>query len=233
MSEHNLFLTQPELSAVRGLVHGFGTRELNETRMAQHPQLRDFHPVVMRQIHSDIIHVIEEIPEEVLEGDALITGNSDVLICVRTADCLPLLIADTKSNFVAAVHCGWKGTSKRLAAKVVQVLKESFQCDPSSLLVAFGPAIGADCFEVGEDVVQEFGYTGKQEGTIFSPYGSGKHLLNLKKANRLQLEAAGVSPDRIFSLNICTHCDPRFFSYRRDRDECGRLLNFIGRNKTP
>jgi polyphenol oxidase len=233
MNEQTLFLTLPDFSAVRGLVHGFGTRELTEAAMAQHQELRDFKPVVMNQIHSDIIHVIEEKPEEKLVGDALITKVPGILICVRTADCLPLLIADTKSGLMAAVHCGWKGTAKRLAAKVVRILKETFGCDPAFLLAALGPAIGPDCYEVGEDVVKEFGRPGYSGELIFSPQGKGKFLLDLRKANRLQLEEEGLAPGRILSQGSCTHCDPCLFSYRRDRAECGRLLNFIGRTNTP
>ena len=230
MSEYNPFLTQPELSAIKGLVHGFGTRDLTGETLGRHPLLEGFRPVVMRQVHSDIIHVVEEIPAETLVGDALITRTPGILICVRTADCLPILVADRESGISAAVHCGWKGTSQRLASKVISFLREKFHCRPGSLLAVLGPSIGRDCYEVGEDVAGEFGDCGETGGSFFTPLRSGKYLLDLKRANRIQLEEAGVPPGRIFSLDICTHCDPRFFSYRRDKSECGRLLNFIGRS---
>ena len=230
MSEHNLFLTLPELSAIKGLVHGFGTRDLTGETLGRFPQLEGFRPVVMRQVHSDIIQVIDEVPLETLVGDALITRTPGILICVRTADCLPLLIADRESGVSAAVHCGWKGTSRRLASKVVRFLREKFHSRPGSLLAALGPSIGRDCYEVGEDVAGEFGHLGKTGGSFFTPQRPGKYLLDLNRANRKQLEEAGVPPGQIFSLDICTHCDQRFFSYRRDKSECGRLLNFIGRS---
>ena len=229
MSKHNPFLTLPELSAIPGLVHGFGTRDLTMETLGRYPLLEDFRPVVMRQVHSDIIHVIEKVPAETPVGDALITRTPGILICVRTADCLPLLILDRESGVSAAVHCGWKGTSKKLASKVVRFLKAKFRCSPGSLLAALGPAIGRDCYEVGEDVAGEFGYSGETEFSFFSPLGSGKYLLDLKRANRIQLEEEGIPPGQIYSMDICPHCDPRFYSYRRDKSECGRLLSFIGR----
>lgn len=231
MIEHNPFLTLPELSVIQGLVHGFGTREMTVETFRRHPQLEGFRPVVMRQVHSDIIHVIDDVPEETLVGDALITRTPGILICVRTADCLPLLIADRESGLSAAVHCGWKGTSRRLASKVVGFLVENLRCSPGSLLAAMGPAIGRDRYEVGEDVAAEFGYTGERGPSFFTPQRTGKYLLDLKLANRIQLEEAGIPRGQIYSLDICTHGDPRLYSYRKDRNECGRLLNFIGHSR--
>jgi YfiH family protein len=229
MSEHDAYLTLPELSAVPGLVHGFGTRALTMEGLSRDPGFGDFLPVVMRQVHSDIIRVLAAKPNTPLVGDALVTDRPGFLLCVKTADCLPLLVADRKSGVCAAVHCGWKGTSKGLAAKVIRVFKEEFRCAPASLLAAMGPAIGPDCYEVGEDVVEEFDGSQRGAPSCFLPLGSGKYLLNLRRANRIQLEGEGIPSEQIFSLDVCTHCHPQFYSYRRNRQECGRLINFIGR----
>ncbi len=183
----------------------------------------------LRQIHSDIIHVVSGISENEKSGDAMLTELSGILLVIKTADCLPVLMADKNGRAIAAVHCGWRSTSQRLIQKVVERLGEVFGCDPSSLLVAFGPAIGGNCYEVGEDVRKEFKKSGL-EGNEFHlhPQRKDKLLLDLRLSNRRQLLEKGIKNSNVFTVDNCTHCESNFFSYRRDGEMKKRMFSFIG-----
>jgi YfiH family protein len=139
------------------------------------------------------------------------------------------LLVEPKKRVIAAVHCGWKGTAKRILEKVVGGMEERYGADPAAILAAFGPCIGPSCYEVGDDVRAAFQKSGFPESLFLPKAGrAGQYLLDLRSANRLQLLKLGVPAGHIFSIDICTHCDPRYPSYRRDKDVCGRMLSFIG-----
>ena len=219
----------PEWKKISFLVHGFGNRYWKQTDMEKHPMLKNFKSLFLRQIHSDILHVIEDVPDAVLAGDALLTRRQGILLVIKTADCLPILVVDRNRRAVAAVHGGWKSTSQKLAQKVVSALEEHFGCDPSSLSAALGPCIGKDCYEIGADVWKKFEDKGLN-GKAFVPHPSkrGKFFLDLRLANKLQLMAAGVEDANICAVDLCTHCRTDLFSYRRSRHTKGRMLSFIG-----
>jgi polyphenol oxidase len=231
------YLTHPRFAAVPWLVHGFGTRAGSPADFGRNKKKTwpGFAVVELRQTHSDVLHFIEDVPARRLEGDALATDRRGILLVIRTADCLPVLLADEKRNVVAAVHAGWRGTSRRILARVVRELGERYGSLPSSLAAVLGPCIGPACYEVGEDVRTSFREAGRgEDAAIFrAPEArrsgrTGKYLLDLRAANRLQLAAEGVRPDAVFDVPLCTHCDDRLLSYRRDRDTTARLYNFIG-----
>jgi YfiH family protein len=218
------------LSGIPGLIHGFGTRELAENDLRAFADARGFHPVLLDQIHSDIVHVVDRALSDRPPGDALITEKTGLLLVIKTADCLPLLLADGERRVVAAVHAGWRGTRARIVERAVRILTDRFGVPPSDLFAAMGPCIGPSCYEVGEDVRCEFLESGFS-AELFVPTGRpGKYLLDLPEANRLQLQGAGLSPDRIARVDACTHCEPGLYSYRRDRNTSDRLFSFIGRS---
>ncbi len=224
-----LYSTIPRLEQIPFLIHGFGIRLWEEDDYKNRPEWKDFKLVFLDQIHSNIIQVINNIPEEKLKGDAMITGLPFLLLIIKTADCLPALIVDESEKVIAAVHCGWRGTSKRVAQKVIQSMKDNYGSNPEALLVALGPCIGHECYEVGEDVYQSF----KQEGLsteffLNNPLRQRKYLFDLKGANISQMVSAGVKEKNIFSPDICTHCHESLPSFRRDKDKAGRTLSFIG-----
>ena len=204
LDEMGVFRAQP-LIAEPWLVHGFGTR------------LSDGWPrggevVSLKQIHSDIAWVVRECSGCIGEGDALITAQPGLLLTIRTADCIPVLIADPVRRVVAAIHAGWRGSAAGIAGKTVKKMVESFSSDPADLIAAIGPGIGLCCFEVGPEVASQFG-------------ASGGHV-DLAEANRRDLAAAGVL--RIAVGAPCTHCQPGLFhSYRRDKAQ-GRMVSGIG-----
>ena len=211
------------------LVHGFGTRALRDKDFDSIPDLAGFQCVSLRQTHSDIVHIINEPTHERMEGDALVTDRRGILLIIKTADCLPILIVDPQRRAVAAVHCGWRGTLKGVVGKTLRTIEQSFGSDLTSLFVALGPCIDKACYEVGEDVREKFAGQDLPSG-IFNRHPSKreKYLFDLRGANLAQILAAGVPEENIFSVDICTHCEKDLFSFRRDRDHAGRLINFIG-----
>ena len=184
------------------LEHGFGTRHT----------VFELHS--LKQIHSDRVLVADR-PGLLGEGDALVTNRPGLPISIRTADCYPILLADGKNRAIAAIHAGWRGTEAQIVRKTLEKMAAEFGTSPGDVHAAIGPGIGACCYEVGEEVARRFGYDVRTH-------------LDLASENRKQLEGAGVPCQNIEALNVCTFCDAeRFFSYRRDKEDPGRMTSFI------
>jgi hypothetical protein len=219
----------PRLERIPFLRHGFGDSSWGEKDLREFAKTQGFNSLFLRQVHSDVVQFIDEVPRRRLQGDAAITRLAGLFLVIKTADCLPVVLVEEKRRVIAAVHCGWKGTSRRVLEKVILGMMERYGVDPAAVLAAFGPCIDGGCYEVGEDVRRAFGKSGFPESLFTSTSGRrGKYLFDIRTANRLQLLKFGVKAANIFSLDICTHCDSNYPSYRRDRDECGRMLSFIG-----
>ncbi|MFW6160162.1 MAG: polyphenol oxidase family protein, partial [Acidobacteriota bacterium] len=217
-------LTVDCFNEIPGVVHAFGQKGLIEREFSKLTPFQGFRIVHLKQIHSDKIQFINSVPGKNLVGDALITSHPGLLLSVKTADCLPVLIAHPGRQVVAAVHCGWRSTAKRLLQKVAEALIGKYGCEPGALRVALGPCIEKECFQVGKDVFnifQKAGFSREifEEDSAFS----GKWLLDLKKANRILLLETGVLGSRICSLDLCTKCFQSLASYRRDGDRSGRM----------
>jgi len=194
------------LGAVAGLEHAFGTRaEGIWTPEAETAKLHQVHGAAVVRVSA---------PGHFGDGDALVTDQPGLWLEIRTADCVPLLIADPARRVVAAVHAGWRGTDARIAAAAVGALAREWGSRPSELLVAIGPSIGGCCFAVGEEVAARFaGHITRTEPQA---------CVDLVSANREQLAAAGV--EQIDALGLCTVCEPeRFHSFRRDKG-AGRMV---------
>lgn len=217
------------------LVHGFGNRLWREHCFSSDPELRSFNRILLRQIHSDVIHVIHSSSSKRMEGDALITRKPGILLIIKTADCLPILLSDKANSLIAAAHCGWRGTAQKLIYQLVKQIQGEFSIPASSLSAVLGPCIGQSCYEVGPEVRREFLEAGLSSNPFHSQADApDKFLLNLKSSNRDQMVNAGIPPSQIFSLGDCTHCNSNMISFRRDRSECGRMFSFVGlRAKSP
>ncbi len=233
MSEQprKLFLTSSLLTQFPFLVHGFGTRYLDEDQIRSIEPGKNLNLVTMKQEHSDrILFLGRELPSS-LRGDALVTNQTSLLLVVKTADCLPVLLVDAEQKIIAAAHCGWRGTASQLLSKLVAFIAGKFRTRPQDLRVALGPCISADCYEVGEEVREIFGQAGfSLDEDLFrpNPQKPNFYYLDLRLANKKQLLASGVNPENIEEVGDCPHCSSDFVSWRRDRDKTGRLLNFIG-----
>lgn len=146
----------PRWLAVPGLVHGFGDGRWSEAGFAAFAASKGMTPVVMRQVHGDAVVRLDGPPAAKPEGDALMTNVPGLLLVIRTADCLPVLLVDAERGAVAAVHCGWRGTQKRILEKAVRAMGEAYGSKPADMTAALGPCIGAACYEVGAEVREAY-----------------------------------------------------------------------------
>jgi len=209
--------------------------------------------ITLRQVHSDIIHLVQAHPESRLVGDGLLTSTPGVLLAVQTADCLPIILVDVKHRAVGVFHAGWRGTLKRIIEKGVGQMRLQFGSRPHDLRAAIGPGIHGCCYEVGEEVREkfesQFAYAAglfrevKESDPVREKYpllfltarapGHGelpkKIFLDLVKANRQQLLAVGVSAKSIEASPLCTSCrTDLLFSYRAEKRRTGRMMGVVG-----
>jgi polyphenol oxidase len=193
--------------------HGFGTRAANPRA-----------DVTLRQIHSSIVLSAGGLKDRDREGDALITDEIGKSIGVRTADCVPILLLDSKTHAVGVVHAGWRGTAAQIVMRAIEGMQSGFATNPGDVYAAIGPSIRACCYEVGEEVAGQF------DAAFRSGGGAGKAKVNLALANRAQLQGAGLWPGNIFDSELCTAClKAKFFSYRCDPLDSGRMTAAIQR----
>ncbi len=216
--------------------------------------VRNMQLITLKQIHSDVIHVFDSVPAEILQGDAAITRTPGLFLAAQTADCIPILLADPKNRAIAAIHSGWRGTLLRITAKTLGRMQMVYGTRPADVVAAIGPGIGRCCYEVGVEVVKEFAAQFPQAADWFTgPYeqlSTGEEpnpflwlsmsppghepppptaQLDLIAANRAILIEAGVSPRNITVSNLCTSCrTDLLFSHRREAGRTGRQLAVIG-----
>jgi YfiH family protein len=225
------YLTVGALERIPNLLHGFGTRALDLAALRRLAAASGCRVVLLSQVHcADVIRIRgPRTDAQPRRGDALISDRPGLLLAVKTADCLPILIVDPERRAAAAVHAGWRGTRSRIAERAVEILVSRLGCRPASILAVLGPCIGPACYEVGEDVRRAFDSAGLSLRDFrSSPRRPGAFLFDLAAANRRQLGEFGIPSKRIISSPLCTHCDARLLSWRRDRDKTARLYNFIG-----
>lgn len=199
-----------------------------------------------RQMHGCAVHVIKDpaslhvaaaaatdATTTLPRCDALVTNIRRVLLAVKTADCVPVLLGDSRTNTVAAIHAGWRGTLKRIVPLAIKGMQEAFGTRSADVCAAIGPAASACCYEVGSDVIEGFHQNFPQADALFTPTREGHARIDLQRANRELLIEAGVTADRIYTAPLCTMCrTDLFFSYRQEKNvygRTGRLLAAIGR----
>ena len=205
--------------------HGFGARDRGEHDREQLSRALNLTRLAyMKQVHGRSIRSIDG-GGGVLECDGVTTTERDLGLIVHSADCVPLLFWASDVNAVAAVHAGWRGTLARVAQEAVSALLGR----PEKMHVAIGPSIRACCFEVGDEVVEAFGASGRDPERISKPGPRGRRHVDLIVDNRDQLVACGIPEARIYDSGRCTMCEnDRFYSYRREGKGVGRLMGVIG-----
>ncbi len=187
--------------------------------------------LTVEQVHGDKIAIINgDVPDShCYPGyDGIISNRPGLALAVKTADCLPIFLVDTKKRVIGAVHAGWRGTALGIAARAVDVFVKKFFSSPSDILAVLGPSIGPCCYEVDEKVFNPM-TEGRGSNDFFKGTDQkGKWILDLKMANNCQLEDAGLLPDNIVSAKICTSCNvEKFFSHRGEEGNTGRQINFL------
>jgi polyphenol oxidase len=274
--EHRLRVLQvPAFAKIPWLLHGFSTREggvsplhdekilnlgfttwdtqknvlENRRRFQSALGAETFAMVTLKQFHSDLVRRFDAGSAEPVHADAAVTNHPGLLLAVQTADCVPVLLVDPKKRAVAAIHAGWRGTLRRIAAKTVGHMRMHFGSKPSDLLAAIGPAIGGCCYEVGTEIAADFLSQFVDAPDFFDEFRTGDEpnpiqwlnqmppghqpppknvLLDLHKANASQLRDLGLKEKNIFVSNLCTACRPDLlFSYRKQGTESGRQMAAI------
>lgn len=266
-------LRSPALGGISWLRHGFSTRvggqsvfpkgslnlgftefdsrkavEANRNTFFKATGMAGFPVVHLRQSHSDRVALIDsrKVSYPIIDADAVVTGVPQVILTVLTADCLPILIVDSGTHTMAAVHAGWRGTAQGVAAKTVETIVRQGGGPASSLKAAIGPSIRACCYEVGSDVLATLQKTLRGAEKYFSisppagmttpPGGSlgggrvrgDRFFLDLIAANRDQLMDAGLLTENISISQGCTGCHPElFFSHRKENGRTGRMMAAI------
>jgi YfiH family protein len=196
--------------------------------------------VSLNQVHGrEVVAIRKDVSAARLQAlqadrahaDALVSDAEDVALVVRAADCVPLLMGDTKTGAVAAVHAGWRGTAARAAVAAIEAMTREFRTHPMNLVIAIGPSIGSCCYEVGSDVVDAFAAAGHERYLIdrwFMTPRDRKMRLDVAGANRDQLVLAGVAEQNIHMSGLCTaeHLDV-LTSYRLEKTAAGRIAGAI------
>lgn len=190
-----------------------------------------------RQVHSDNVCWMSEAgrPEQT---DAVITDKPGLCVCVKTADCIPILLYDTRKRTVAAVHAGWRGTVARIVTKTIEQMQP---VSPDDIHAIIGPGISLEWFEVGDEVYEAFRAAGfpmeriaptpfpeeghATKGSLLGGWLGVKPHIDLWEANRWLLEQKGVSD--IYIKGICTRASEYFYSARRETINTGRNYNGI------
>jgi len=202
----------PNFADLEWLDHGFGLRDSDPPAGIR----------TVKQIHSSIVL---DAADTRPEGDALLSDRAGIRVGVKTADCVPILLVDPSIPAVAAIHAGWRGSAENIVAAAVRELTARWKTQPGNLRAAIGPSIGVCCYEVGPEVARRF-----ETWNSTLKNAQGPVRLDLPAINEAQLRAAGVAD--IWKSGECTFCLPgRFYSFRREREQAGRMLSFIGLQK--
>jgi len=190
----------------------------------------DYHDLVCaKQVHADKARYVREYDKgkgaifsdsSISDTDAFITDEKNLPLAIFTADCLPIFLYDSKTSSIGLVHGGWRGTKDNIVSKAVGLMKEKFNTQPRDLYIGFGPSIRSCCYEVG------------REFSGFFPHGvierNNRYYLDLAQINKKQLLELGVKEVNIFDSGVCTSCrNENFFSYRKEGNNCGRMMSVI------
>ncbi len=177
------------------------------------------HLVVLPIKHTDKILILERDTPEITESDALITQMINVPILITAADCVPILLYAPEKKVLGLVHAGWRGTAASIVEKTVIAMQEHYLVRPSQIIAAIGPAIGRHKYEVGADVA-ELLVKACESDSILDTSGS-KPKADLKQANQLQLDKAGVMKVYVSEMDTALHTS-QLYSHRMQGKRAGR-----------
>lgn len=206
------------------IIHFFGDK--NDTSSLLKLGIKLDNIITGEQVHGNQVVIIKNEKTKFIKGiDGMITDKS-LILGIRTADCLPIFFYNPKKKIIAAIHAGWKGLYADIIENTVVSMKK-LGSKPQNIKVAIGPHIKSCCYNVDYDRIENFKGKYKFRSDI-SEFRDGKNYLDLGKITFMQLVNSGMSPSNIEVFNICTSCDLRFWSFRRDKQNAQRMINFIG-----
>lgn len=194
--------------------------------------------VFSHQTHTTNVRVVTEedrgngfwhpLPYEDVDG--LVTDQRGLVLTTFFADCVPLFLADPVRGVIGLSHSGWRGTVGKIGKRTVEVMKEAFGCREKDIFAAIGPSICQDCYEVSEDVIEEFQTQYRREDwdSLFYRKENGKYQLNLWRANELVFLETGILPEHISMTDVCTCCNSQIlYSHRASKGKRGNLAAFL------
>ncbi len=170
-------------------------------------------------------------PRDYTDVDGLVTNIPGVILATFYADCVPLYFVDPVHHAVGLSHSGWRGTVGDIAGVTVRLMQEKYGTEPLDIVAAIGPSICQSCYEVSEDVIDQFkeAYDGSLWERLFYAKENGKYQLNLWEACRQNMLRAGIAKEHISVTDICTCCNPDIlFSHRASCGKRGNLAAFLG-----
>ena len=211
----------------------------NYRRIAQAIGFRTEDIVTSDQTHTANVRKVTEadrgkgitVPRDYQDVDGMVTNVPGLVLTTFYADCVPLYFADPVKRVIGLSHSGWRGTVAKIGKVTVEKMKEEYGCHPEDILAAIGPSICQDCYEVSEDVIEEFktAFAGEYQERLYYKKKNGKYQLNLWETNRLIFLEAGIPEANISMPGICTCCNPEFlFSHRASHGKRGNLAAFLG-----
>lgn len=154
------------------------------------------------------------------ESDGMITNTKEIFLCVKIADCCAILVYDPVNEAIGAFHSGWRGTKENIANSGIKAMTGNFGTDPENIFVYLSPCASGEEYEIGPDVAVYF-----PKST--TPVGNGKYLFDNRKEILSQLHDLGVKKEHIEVSPVCTIKNHDFHSYRRDKENSGRMCAFI------
>lgn len=194
--------------------------------------------VLSRQTHTTNVRVVTEKDRgngflrknDDAQIDGLITNVPGITLATFYADCVPLFFVDPVHRAIGLSHSGWKGTVGKIGKVTVQKKTEQYGTDPKDVLAAIGPSICQSCYEVSEDVVEQFRNSFEERNwpELFYKKEDGKYQLDLWRANELVFEETGILKSNYSTTNVCTCCNPGYlFSHRASKGKRGNLGAFL------
>lgn len=194
--------------------------------------------VFSQQTHTTNVRVVTEAdrgagmmrPPDYTDVDGLVTNVPGICLVTFYADCVPLFFADPVKRVIGLSHSGWRGTVGKIGKKTVELMERQYGCKPADIVAVVGPSICQDCYEVSEEVVEQFreNFSEKLWKYLFYRKENGKYQLNLWKANELIFKEAGIRNEHIAVTNVCTHCNSEvLYSHRTTGDKRGNLAAFL------
>ncbi len=237
------YITIPALEKMSGIRHVFTTRRNglgDRSKCAKTPDdwnivaatlgINAFRVVTVDQVHGENIVKVDALnyrSVRTIHADAMITDVPGLAVGVETADCVPVLLFDPARPAVAAVHAGWRSTVKKIVQKTINRMNEEFGSEPARMIAAIGPAIGQECYEVDEPVMEAVRDSFSFWKDVTIPNGADRWKLDLVKANRMELQQIGLQEKNIHAVGMCTACrKDLFYSYRAE-GRTGRMLSVI------
>lgn len=255
------FLKYPLLEKTGVVNHGFSTRlggvskgycssmnisihrgddpeavDENRRRIAAAIGVKPENMVYTQQTHTTNVSVVTEADrgKSLPETDGMITNVPEVCLVTFYADCVPLYFVDPVKKAIGLSHSGWRGTVRKMANVTIERMQKEYGCRPEDIRAAVGPSICQECYEVSEDVIDEFRKNYREEywKDLFYKKENGKYQLNLWKANEYNFLDAGILPEHMAISNVCTCCNPEIlFSHRVTGWERGNLSAFLSLKK--